>query len=226
MPKKPRSPEELAVIRANILHHALELINQGGFEGFSMRKLARRLGVSVVTIYNYYKNKDELYLAILTQGFDRLYTICQKAYGSVSSPHERLREMALAFVDFGFAQANFYNLMFTWHVPKFEDYVDTPLEGMARVELETGLKVRTLFLDAMKEFVVQQHVAVDPEDLVFYFVLFFSMLHGFVAGNNNKLLSYIHDDPMELKARMITFMMEKMVREIVSDHGGIKTDNA
>ena len=220
MPKKPRTPEELAVIRANMLDHALALINEDGFEGFSMRKLSRRLGVSVVTIYSYYKNKDELYLAILTQGFEALYEICRKAYESASHPQKRLRNMALAFLDFGFSRVNFYNLMFTWHVPKFEDYLGTPLEGTALVELEAGLKVRTLFLDGMKAYARSQHIQAEQEDLIFYFVLFFSMLHGFVAGNNNKLLSYVHDDPMQFKTRIIDFMMEKMVREIVWDLGG------
>ncbi|MEZ4549411.1 MAG: TetR family transcriptional regulator [Desulfobacterales bacterium] len=35
----------------------------------SMRKLAGRLKMTAANIYNYYQNKDDLYLAIQTRGF-------------------------------------------------------------------------------------------------------------------------------------------------------------
>lgn len=58
---------EIETIKQKILEQALYLMSCHGFDGFSMRKLGSRLGVSAKTIYNYYQNKDELYLAILTR---------------------------------------------------------------------------------------------------------------------------------------------------------------
>lgn len=39
---------------------AMETIAQGGFESFSMNKLAKACGISVATLYIYYKDKDDL----------------------------------------------------------------------------------------------------------------------------------------------------------------------
>lgn len=39
---------------------AVETIAQGGFESFSMNKLAKACGISVATLYIYYKDKDDL----------------------------------------------------------------------------------------------------------------------------------------------------------------------
>lgn len=39
---------------------AIETIAKGGFESFSMNKLARACGISVATLYIYYKDKDDL----------------------------------------------------------------------------------------------------------------------------------------------------------------------
>lgn len=40
--------------------NAVETIAQGGFESFSMNKLAKACGISVATLYIYYKDKDDL----------------------------------------------------------------------------------------------------------------------------------------------------------------------
>jgi len=39
---------------------AVETIAKGGFESFSMNKLAKACGISVATLYIYYKDKDDL----------------------------------------------------------------------------------------------------------------------------------------------------------------------
>lgn len=43
---------------------AIEMLAQGGFEGFSMNKLAKACGISVATLYIYYKDKDDLIIQI------------------------------------------------------------------------------------------------------------------------------------------------------------------
>ncbi|QNK64894.1 TetR/AcrR family transcriptional regulator [Pedobacter sp. PAMC26386] len=39
---------------------AIEIIGKGGFDSFSMNKLAKACGISVATLYIYYKDKDDL----------------------------------------------------------------------------------------------------------------------------------------------------------------------
>ena len=43
---------------------AIELLVNSGFEGFSMNKLAKACGISVATLYIYYKDKDDLIIRI------------------------------------------------------------------------------------------------------------------------------------------------------------------
>ena len=73
MPKAARSQEEINEVRLKILGEALNLISQHGYEGFSMRKLGQRLGIAAKTIYNYFESKDEIYLHVLTRGFELMY---------------------------------------------------------------------------------------------------------------------------------------------------------
>src|ERR1700760_338410 len=43
---------------------AIQMIVDDGLEGFSMNKLAKACGISVATLYIYYKDKDDLIIKI------------------------------------------------------------------------------------------------------------------------------------------------------------------
>ena len=44
--------------------HAVEMLVQDGFDGFSMNKLAKACGISVATLYIYYQDKEDLIKSI------------------------------------------------------------------------------------------------------------------------------------------------------------------
>src|SRR5437899_2025785 len=46
--------------RTRVLHSAIELADQTGFDGLSMRKLAEQLGVVPMALYKHVADKDEL----------------------------------------------------------------------------------------------------------------------------------------------------------------------
>ncbi len=117
--------------------------------------------------------------------------------------------MSRAFVDFGIEHANLYNLMFTWHVPKFKDYLGTPMEGAAQVELETALKLSELFIDAIKAC-GQGSAPLSDEDARFLMIQIWVQGHGYVAGLNNTLLDYMHEAPLTIKDRLVESMMQNI----------------
>jgi AcrR family transcriptional regulator len=51
--------------REQVAHAALELADGDGLDALSMRTLAERLGVGTMTLYGYYRNKDELLDAVV-----------------------------------------------------------------------------------------------------------------------------------------------------------------
>ncbi|MCU0599253.1 MAG: TetR/AcrR family transcriptional regulator [Desulfobacterales bacterium] len=214
MPRAKRSSTEVDSIKDQILREALDLMNKHGFEGFSMRKLGERLGVSAKTIYNYYSNKDELYLVILTNGFQQLYDRFDFAYKKHSVPFDRLEKMGQEYMNFGIEHAHLYNLMFTWHVPKFKDYIGTSLEPVAQVELETALNVSALFIKAIKEAVPEGYPITDDEAR-FHMIWMWSQMHGFIAGFNNTLLDYMHENPSTLKERIFRHTFNQFKHEIM-----------
>ncbi|MEN6475394.1 MAG: TetR/AcrR family transcriptional regulator, partial [Syntrophaceae bacterium] len=101
MPKAPATPEVVEAVRERILNEALAIINTEGYANLSMRKLARRLGFTAKTIYNYYSNKDELYLMVLIKGFSDLVQEFRAVCQSSADPLEKLSAAMHAYVRWG-----------------------------------------------------------------------------------------------------------------------------
>jgi len=59
---------------------AIDVLGKEGFEGFSMNKLARACGISVATLYIYYKHKDDLIIAIATEELAKMNEAILKGF--------------------------------------------------------------------------------------------------------------------------------------------------
>lgn len=56
-----------------VVDKAIALIEEGGVEEFSTRRLAARLGISAMTLYNYYENRGEILKGVLRRGLRLLW---------------------------------------------------------------------------------------------------------------------------------------------------------
>ena len=70
---------------------AIELIVTDGLEGFSMNKLAKACGISVATLYIYYKDRDDLILKIAVEEGNKMGSAIIKGFDPESSFEEGLR---------------------------------------------------------------------------------------------------------------------------------------
>src|SRR4051812_50158042 len=62
----------LGLSRERIVEGAIELLDRDGLDVFSMRRLAEELGVGTMTIYGYFRGKDELLDAVVGAGGGRV----------------------------------------------------------------------------------------------------------------------------------------------------------
>lgn len=60
MDSKTRKEKDRKILEGKIVDAAVEIIAEEGFNRLSIRKIANRIGYAPGTIYNYYKNKDEI----------------------------------------------------------------------------------------------------------------------------------------------------------------------
>jgi len=105
-----RRDQEKQELRQAILNAASELILEMGYERFSLRRVAERIGYSATTIYLYFENKDALVAAVIEEGFSRFL----RALEAVDTPDPlgRIADLGRAYVRFALANRVYYQLMF------------------------------------------------------------------------------------------------------------------
>jgi len=97
--------------RERILTHATELYLRDGFDGFSMRALARAVGVTAPALYRHYASKEKLLHEIMGEAYRRLSAELYTAL-SERTPHDRFRRSIGGYADFALANPRLYEVLF------------------------------------------------------------------------------------------------------------------
>ena len=98
--------------RPEILAAAKALFLADGYEAFTTRKLAARVGLSQTGLYVYFKSKEELFDALCRQSFVALGDDFRRAVAGAGEGMSRLRALGLAYIKFGLAHPDEYRLTF------------------------------------------------------------------------------------------------------------------
>jgi AcrR family transcriptional regulator len=99
-------------LRRVLLDAALALIAEAGPQGFTLREVARRAGVSHNAPYRHFRDKGALLAAVATEGFDKLTGRMQRAISRAADPLMRFRQCGRSYVEFALASPQHYTVMF------------------------------------------------------------------------------------------------------------------
>ena len=101
-------------LRAEILDAARVLFIQEGYQGFSMRKLAERVGYSHASIYLHFRNKAQLFDCLVEESFVQLQQRLKKLQHKYmeKDPVEMLKKGARVYADFGLENPHAYEFAF------------------------------------------------------------------------------------------------------------------
>lgn len=188
--KSPRSPEELEGVRRRILDVALELLSAHGFEGFTLRSLGRSLEMTAPNLYNYFSGKDEIYLTLMTRGFEQLGSALRNADEAEGGDVVRARRVLMAYLDFGLTHSDMYRLMFGGLGPKYRDFKGTEHEGLSVAEHALSMQIAE-FSGGILSRTLGRGTSDDPTLLVGVW----SLLHGMVSLAQSGNVQYLVADP-------------------------------
>ena len=107
-----RREREKQELHRAILDAAGEVFLEQGYEGFSLRHVAERIGYSPGTIYLHFEDKDDVLFQVVNEGFAEFGQRLATAAASTDDPEERLRALGQAYVKFGLQHPAHYQLMF------------------------------------------------------------------------------------------------------------------
>ena len=210
MPRPAHSALAVQVTRLRILDASTELLCAEGFDGFSMRKLAKRLSMTVANIYNYYPNKNAIYLDVQTRGFEVLQAAFRDVRERETEPVARLVGLARAYVAFGRENPDHYQVMLGSNTPQYADYVDTAMEPLAAREKRSALAVLDTAEAALCEAIAALGVAVGAPPRALALRLWIT-LHGLVTLLNNRVLQEVCDDPEAVGEELLADALRSFV---------------
>jgi AcrR family transcriptional regulator len=152
MPKVLSAPE-VQEFRDQLCDAATRLFAERGAAGISIRELAAAVGVSAMTPYRYFKDKDEILAAVRTRAFDRFADALEAAYQTPGDSLEKMRAAGTAYVRFAFAESASYRLMF-----------DTSQPGEARYPdlVRAGTRARATMTRHIRPLIEEGVLAGDP----------------------------------------------------------------
>jgi AcrR family transcriptional regulator len=130
------SPADLEAFRTRLCDVAEKLFAAHGPDGVTLREMADALGVSSMTPYRYFKDKDAILAAVRTRAFNQFAAAMESAQSAKARTGN-------AYVDFALAHPAAYRLMFDVSQPTFADYPEL-VAAMDRARLTMGGALREL----------------------------------------------------------------------------------
>ena len=193
------SPAQVEDFRERLCVAAERLFAEHGPEAVTMRQLAAELGVSPMTPYRYFKDKDDILAAVRASGFGRFAEAMETAFNSETDPVKRSEAVGRAYTRFALGQSDAYRLMFDLSQPNEADYPEL---------VAASTRARDIMVDQAAGMVQGGLIDTDPE-LVAH--MLWAALHGgLVLQLAGKLGPSI--DPPELRRRTFQAILKGLAK--------------
>jgi AcrR family transcriptional regulator len=166
-----RQAQEKQELRRAILTAAGELFLEQGYERFSLRKVAERIGYSPTTIYLYFRDKDDLLFTVVDEGFRRFGQQLTAAAAGTEDPWDRLIALGRAYVAFGLQNPVYYQLMFMQRA----DFLTQKHAGESQPRIASFQVLRQAVQQAIDAQVLR------PGDAESYSDVLWALVHGMVS---------------------------------------------
>jgi AcrR family transcriptional regulator len=99
MLKKIRRKRQILRNRTVILRSARELFHKKGFYGTTMEDIAQHSGFDRRTIYNHFKNKEDVFAALISSILTDIDAVFNNISAEIGSPLDKLRGLVLSLLD-------------------------------------------------------------------------------------------------------------------------------
>lgn len=126
--------------RARILKAATEIFALKGPEGTRVDEIAEKAGINKRMLYHYFGSKEDLYVEVLRNNYDKIFTLSKKAFRLGDNPKENVTRAIRAYFYF-LAQNEEFVRLTSWEalsggrfigkvIPQFFDLVELEFGGI------------------------------------------------------------------------------------------------
>jgi AcrR family transcriptional regulator len=153
-----------------LIDAGIEILAKEGVQALTLRKVARKVGVSHAAPYAHFTDKQALVAAIATEGYATLYReLSQAAALHPDDPAQRLIEVAWAYLQFAIDKPDHFKVTFSGIVEQEADYPEY---------VEYSKKSLALVTDLIAD--CQQAGLAESNDIELLAVSIWAAIHGFI----------------------------------------------
>lgn len=210
--KQARHPDEIETIRAQILDTTLQLMAEQGFYAITMRKLADRVGMTAPNLYNYFANKNELYVTLMLSGFERLLKYLEQAQSDAADPEERVYSAMKAYLAFALGHPHHYQLMFSSDTPKYKEFEGTDLEHFSLQQHEQSMKLAGFGEQLLRGLLSSTGRSQGSDEVRDMLATVWSLLHGMATLTLSQNLNYLVEDLDIMLQNAVTLLLSQWQR--------------
>jgi len=111
--KKPAQPYHHGDLRRVLIDTAVDIISEQGANDLSLRKIAKRAGVSHAAPYRHFKDKNAILAAVARQGFGMMLKITEERIArNRGNELDHFAICGLSYIDFAITYPSHYRVMF------------------------------------------------------------------------------------------------------------------
>ena len=171
---KERKALEKQQRRNQILDAARTLLFSSGVDSISISKIAKQAELGVGTIYFYYKNKAQIFVALQKEGVALLYSTILQISKKMIDHEGKLTRIAKAYYSFSEEQKNYFDII--------NYFLSSPIiffESNLKNQIDmSGHKLLLIIQDIVADGVHQGFF--NEEDPEKFSIMFWGTLHGLI----------------------------------------------
>lgn len=171
-----------------IMDTARSLFVLNGYQNVSMRQIAKELRCSHGAIYYHFKNKAELFYALVDSHFDLLDEKLEEILSKDIDNIEKMKLIMLGYIEFGLTHQSHYEIMFLTKNEEVRSYIN-----------ERPMLVYDKFAKCLSTLSDQKLLIRDIWSI-------FLSLHGFVTHYIGQVVGY--EDVEDAAEYLVNFLLK------------------
>lgn len=112
MARPTYSPARVETLQREIVAATLLVVRREGYQGVSLRAIAREVGWTPAALYRYFPSKDALIAAIRAEGFERMEGVLDSARAQAADPLDAIRAAMRGYLEFALEEPEVFRLMY------------------------------------------------------------------------------------------------------------------
>ena len=158
-------------LKYRLLEEARKSLLSEGFRNFSLRKVARKVGVSPTSVYLHFDSKDHLVHELMEESIDRLNERLFRAADLSENPIQKLHDLAHEYVAFALEHSREYQII---HMTSSDEMSRYPKEKFRKARRGYDIVADILEEGVRKKVLDESHPRIAA-------YTFWAQLHGVMS---------------------------------------------